>query len=115
MTEPIDFARNKWISIPLYRPLLYKFSPVTLDRQAAIRAYGSAFLSCFSGVGRCRTELVVRDGGSGEFDVRHSGKLGFSTGSDSRSLLFLVPQICDTNVNKIECNSDRLDLLSTKY
>jgi len=82
-----------------------------------IKAYGAAFLSlsCFYGVVSCRTEFVGRDRDSGEFDVRCSSNLDPSIGSHPRSLLFFIPQICNANVNKIECNSYCLDILSTKY
>jgi len=76
-----------------------------------VKAYGLAFLSCFSGVRSCRTEFIVRDGDGGEFDVRRSTNPDPSIGSHPRSLLFFIPQIGDANINKIECNSDRLDVL----
>ena len=79
----------------------------------AIYHYGPTFLLGSQRARGCRIVFTERPGYSSEFDWKPRSSNGsVSIVRDTRGLL-LLPQFCDADVNKIECNSDGLDLLQT--
>ena len=76
-----------------------------------ISDYGRVFLRPRR-AGECGTKFVGKRGYAGEFDwTPCTRNFSLSIVNDRGSLLFHIPQTCDTYVNKIECNSDGLELL----